>query len=97
MVRLEEKSMIPQEITYHHVLHALADIDRDGVPDRRHSRDYDLIHEGRRYPPKYVISLANRWANGEELDAGRFIATEAHAFLERLGFTVRRRDAGRAE
>ncbi len=85
--------MIPQEITYHHVLRALADIDRDGVPRNRRSRTWDLVCNGRLYPPKYVVSLANRWANGRELDAGSFITTEARQYLEALGFTVRFRGA----
>jgi 5-methylcytosine-specific restriction protein A len=85
--------MIPQNISCQHILQAIAEIREDGVPPHRESKGYDLIHEGRCYPPKYVISLANRYANGEEWPYARFLGgAEANAFLRAQGFIVRRRD-----
>lgn len=85
--------MIPKNITAQHILQALADVDHHSVPVQCQSTVYDLVHNDKRYPPKYVISLANRLANGEELDPGLFISTESRSFLVELGFVVRRRSA----
>lgn len=83
--------MIPKNITSQHTLQALADIDRHGVPAQRQSTVYDLVHNDKRYPPKYVISLANLLANGEELDSECFGSNDARKLLERFGFTMRRK------
>jgi len=80
--------MIPSNITRHHVLDAIREIDRDGIPPARESRDFQLIFQGRNYPPKYVVSLANRFVNGKELDASEFITHEANRFIQRQGFEV---------
>jgi len=41
-----------------HILAAIAELDRDGIPQDTRSTTYDLIHGSKRYPPKYVLSLA---------------------------------------
>ena len=54
---------IPRNITREHVLRALREIDerrRKGEPDRE-SRKWFLLHNGKRYPPKHAISLANKY------------------------------------
>ena len=79
---------IPQNITKDHVLKAIKEIDEKGVPPGRGSKTYFLIHDGKKYPPKYVISLANKYANGEELDYRKFNAQEAVRYLEKLGFEI---------
>jgi 5-methylcytosine-specific restriction protein B len=43
-----------------------------GIPEVRHSTKYSLLLDGERYPPKYVVSVANAMANGEELDPSEF-------------------------
>ncbi|MCB9779929.1 MAG: hypothetical protein H6742_15300 [Alphaproteobacteria bacterium] len=81
--------MIPASITHAHVIAAMAAIDREGVPRGRHSRGFELIHEGCRYPPKYTVALAAQFATGTFLDSERFGGgAETNGFLERLGFTV---------
>ena len=48
-----------------------------------------LEHDGKYFPPKYVISLANKYANGKELDPSEFSGgRESNSFLERLGFDI---------
>jgi hypothetical protein len=80
---------IPDIIKRDHVLKAIAKIDRDGVPKPRESYKYFLRYNGRDYPPKYVISLAYKYATGNgELDPAKFYPHEAKAVLERLGFEV---------
>jgi 5-methylcytosine-specific restriction protein B len=93
--------MIPPNITREHVLQALDEIAHAGVPAPRQSIDYFVEHEGKRYPPKYVISVANRYANGAELDPAAFPAGmgkgSANAFLQRLGLRVVRADGSPVE
>lgn len=82
--------MIPKNIKRDHVLKALEKIASDGIPPQRSSRDYWLVYKGHSYPPKYVISIANIFANYHELDSKEFISTEARRFLEKLNFTITR-------
>ena len=67
---------IPKNLTFkdiirlikpRHVLKALARIDREGVPPHRESTRFDLMHNRKAYPPKYVLALASRYATGDEL------------------------------
>jgi len=83
---------IPSTITRDHVLKAIHEIDEVGVPDHRKSTGYCLIHEQRHYPPKYVISVAARYAIGRELEPNEFYGGEgrdcANIFLRSRGFKV---------
>ena len=64
-------------------------IDRDGVPKRRQSTKFHLELEGRRYPPKYVVSLAVAIATGRELPADEFYGGgQTNKLLESLGFSI---------
>ncbi len=84
--------MIPKNITREHLLKAMAEIDANGVPLHRHSTRWSVLHEGRAYPPKYVVSLANRHANGEELPAIQFNGgPETNGFLTVRGFDIQDR------
>ena len=81
--------MIPLNIGRKHIIKAVQEIDSNGIPPGRESRKFCLIFEGKRYPPKYVLSLANRFANDEELDPSEFSGgQEANNFLRRLGFDI---------
>lgn len=82
-------SAIPSSLTRAHVDAALARIDREGVPPRRESTKFQLVVEGRRYPPKYVISLATSHATGRELRPDEFSGgDETNSVLQSLGFTI---------
>ena len=63
---------IPGNIRREHILRALDEIDKSGIPVKRRSKDYCLIYGGKHFPPKYVISIANRYANDIELDSAKF-------------------------
>ncbi len=79
--------MIPSNISRKHVEQAIEEIDKTGYPAKRESTKFDLIHHGKRYPPKVVVSKANRFANGEELT--QFSGgEETNQFLRRLGFKI---------
>lgn len=81
--------MIPATITREHLLAAIAEIDRSGVPPGRGSTGYLLLHNGKYYPPKYVISVAAKIATGFELRAGAFGGgSESNRFLAARGFAT---------
>ena len=90
--------MIPNNITRDHILQALFDIDREGVPPHRKSTRYSLVENGRMYPPKYVITLSNRYANGQELSSFEFHGgPEANDFIASRGFEIVDEDGNRWE
>lgn len=81
----------PTNINKNHLLQAIAEIDEKGVPPRGRSSMYDLVHNGNRYPPKLVVSIANKYANGEELDRDTFhggMGTPAFNLIAECGFTI---------
>lgn|GEM_PF-1368557 len=81
-------SNIP-ELSRKHVLLALQQIDEQGVPEQRNASRYALIHGKRRYPPKYVVSLASQFATGRELPPDEFYGgRETNTLLETLGFQI---------
>jgi hypothetical protein len=58
---------------------------------------YDLVWDGRRYPPKAILGTAYEFATGQRLASGDFEGGKSGAVkvLEKLGFTVQaRRPAG---
>ena len=81
--------MIPKNITREHVLKAINEIDKEGIPPGRASKKFSILHEGREYPPKLVVSLANVYANGHPLDSSVFNGgEETNSFLKNLEFTI---------
>ncbi len=81
--------MIPDQITRRHILEALARIDAEGVPEAHQSTKFDLLHEDKRYPPKYAISLAHVFVSGEKWSHELFSGgDETNNFLQSRGFTV---------
>lgn len=93
--------MIPDNITKEHINKALVEIDKKGVPQGRHSTTYDLLYDGKTYPPKLVLSIANKYANGDELNPSTFKGgeeTPAFKKLRELGFQIvpKHEQAGKA-
>lgn len=83
--------MIPKNIAREHIEKAIEEIEIYGIRKGRHSSTYDLVFNNKTYPPKLVISIANRYANGEELDPNSFEGgkgTEAFKSLEDAGFLI---------
>lgn len=81
--------MAIQKITRQNVLDALKYIDKNGVPFHNQSTQYDLVSDdGKKYPPKYVIAVADHIANGTPISVDTFHGTEARKRLEELGFMV---------
>ncbi len=74
-----------------HILAAIQEIDRNGVRPGRQSTTYDLLYKDKPYPPKFVLSLASKFATGKELEPNEFeggMETEGYKYLERFDFTI---------
>ena len=87
--------MIPDNITKEHLLIAIREIEETGIRKGRHSSTYNVTYEGKNYPPKLIISIANRFANGEELDGSEFEGgkgTPAFQLLKREGFIIEEKE-----
>ncbi|WZO96065.1 HNH endonuclease signature motif containing protein [Isosphaeraceae bacterium EP7] len=89
---------IPENLTREHVLLALAELDAGAEHPFGEPTVYELVHDGRRYPPKAAIGLAFRHSAGHFLRPDEFSGGEAHgqanSALRRLGFDVVRRTPG---
>ncbi len=78
-------------IAKEHVLQAIYRIDEEGYPPMRRSTTYDLVYNGKTYPPKYVISLAGFFRNGKFIHESLFSGGETSAsfpYLRDLGFDI---------
>lgn len=84
------------QIKKEHLLAAIKEIKANPLLRKgRASSTYDLIYEGKDYPPKLVISIANRYATGQELDSNNFtggIDTPAFQLLKKEGFKIIKKD-----
>ena len=81
--------MIPQNIKREHIIQAIQEIKKSGIPHKRNSKKFLLEYNNKFYPPKYIISLANRFANGEILNPSKFSGgSETNDFLTKLEFQI---------
>ncbi|WP_455719856.1 AAA family ATPase [Agathobacter sp.] len=68
---------------------AIKYIDEHGVPDKNKSTQYVLVmQDGKQYPPKYVIAVANHLANGVDIVTDGFNAVEAKNYFEARGYNI---------
>jgi hypothetical protein len=86
---------IPPGLTQEHVLRGLADLDAGVEHPFGPPTGYELVHGGKRYPPKAAVGLACFFLLGRRLNPEEFSGGEApgqaNFVLRRLGFTVVRR------
>lgn len=76
-------------INRQNVIDALKYIDENGIPSHNQSTQYDLVSDdGKIYPPKYVIAVADHIANGTMISVDAFNGTEARRCLGELGFMI---------
>lgn len=88
--------MIKENITEEYVLHAIQEIDINGIKyPLMKSRKFDLVFNNNKYPPKLVIAIANNFANGEELDWRSFNTDQALKYLQNLSpkFIIRQKES----
>lgn len=76
------------KLTEESINEALKYIDEHGVPGHNESTVYVLVVDGKKYPPKYVIGVANHIVNGEEITTRGYNAVEAKSYLESRGYTI---------
>jgi hypothetical protein len=85
---------LPDTLTREHVEQAIAQLDKGATHPFGTSTDYDLVVNGRAYPPKAVVGLAASLATGTPFAPSDFSGGEgpgqANGVLRSLGFTVER-------
>lgn len=85
---------IPKNIHKEHLQKAIEKIDKEGIPNDGASQYYDVIYNNKSYPPKVVVSYANIFANGHELNRNTFsggLETECFRLLEENGFVIQKK------
>lgn len=86
---------IPDNITSAHVLAAIVDYEAGVAHGFGPSTGYDLLTDGKRYPPKAILGLAARHATGRALVPRDFSGGEeskCFRVLRELGFTIVSKD-----
>ncbi len=64
-------------------------IDENGVPWHNASTKYELVWEnGNKYPPKYVLAVANHLQNGVDTDVSTYNAVDAKNYLLSKGYDI---------
>lgn len=89
--RLRTQGYDLNSITKENVISAINKIDQKGIPARAHSSTYDLVYNGKTYPPKLVLSFAYEDATGERLSRNKFQGgknTACFDKLNNLGFKI---------
>jgi len=88
---------IPDGLTADHVLGALADLDSAIEHSFGSPTGYELVRDGKRYPPKAVVGLAFKHLTGSILGLEEFSGGEgpgqANYVLRQLGFEVTEKDS----
>ena len=82
---------LPANITKEHLIKAIEKIDKEGIPKDGDSQYYDVVYNGKKYPPKVIVSYANIFANGNEINRNAFkggINTECFVLLQNNGFEI---------
>lgn len=79
---------IPKNITRDHILKSISNIKDEDIPPERNYRKWAMRYKGEDYPVKLLISWANIYANGEELNSNVFISRSARKYLMKLGFDI---------
>ena len=89
IINMEGYSMAIPKLKKENITEALKYIDENGVPFHNQSTKYELVtDDGKRYPPKYVVAVADHLANGTSVSTDGFNAVEAKSFLEDQGFII---------
>lgn len=85
---------LPDGITRSHILAAIEKYEIAGMPDGyKPSHTYDVVHDGKKYPPPAIVALAAEALNGMLPEPG-FRAgkgTKCFQILEDCGFSIQRR------
>lgn len=88
---LNMSDKIPDSLSAQHILEAIEDFDRGALHSFAPSTGYDVLHEGRRYPPKAIIGLAAAKILGAPLGPYDFkggLKSKCFRTLEKNGFSI---------
>lgn len=81
--------MAVPKLSKQEIVNALKFIDEKGVPEHNVSMKYVLVSEnGKTYPPKYVVAVADHLANGTDISTASFGSEDARNCLESMGFSI---------
>jgi 5-methylcytosine-specific restriction protein A len=83
--------MIPDGVTRQHIVEAIRDLDKGVDHPFGESTGYDVLFEGRRYPPKAVVGLAVGKLTGRSLGPYDFkggLRSKCFQVLEGHGFEI---------
>ena len=83
--------MLFEKVTKEHILQGITDFEEKGLPNEfGPSSTYDLVYEGKKYPPKAIMAYANYYAEGRAI--GRYfkggLDTDCFKAFDRIGFNV---------
>lgn len=71
------------------IIAAMQYIDEQDVPHHNQSLKYVVSTEdGKEYPPKYVVAVAEHLKTGSEINTENFNSIEAKEFLEKMNFII---------
>lgn len=87
--------MIFDKVEQEHVLEAIKDFEKKGLPRGfGPSTTYNLVHERKTYPPKAIMAYARQHATGETIKNDFGGGEESRCFnaLIKLGFTILEKD-----
>lgn len=81
--------MAIQNLSKQDIIDAIKYIDTNGVLEKNRSVKHELVLEnGKKYPPKYVIAVAEHITYGSEIDVSGFTTDDAINFLKKRGFCI---------
>lgn len=87
---------IPSNINRDDLIRAADRIIEEGIPPNAHSSTYDVFYRNELLPPKLLVSYANLYRNGLELDRNSFeggLDTDCFKLLESNGFEIYKKDS----
>jgi len=86
---------IPENITKEDLIKGAEKILKEGIPSNAHSSTYDVFYKNELLPPKLVVSFANIFRNGNELERDKFeggLNSECFKLLKDNGFKIYKKD-----
>ncbi len=77
-----------KQLTREDILQAIQRIDEEGIPTNRDATKFYVAYNGKAYPPKYVLSLAGYFHDGNFIPHHLFTAQVAYKKLKEVGYIV---------
>ena len=79
-------------LTEENINQAIQFIEKNKVPPGYKSKTADLVVDGKPYPPKYVLVVAQKIADGSVIDVKDFHTRDAVDFLQERGYNIVKRE-----